>query len=76
MIKFGKSTISIAIFNSKLLVYWRVNPHISPINQGLVNVPIEHHPTIGDIKIPTDIASGDIQNPQKGTFTNPHQNPI
>ena len=28
--------------------------------QGLVNVPIEHHPTIAD-----------IQNPQKGTFTNP-----
>ena len=34
--------------------------------QGLVNVPIEHHSTIGNI-IPTYIWFGDVQNPQKGT---------
>ena len=38
-------------------------------DQGLVNVPIEHHPSIGDII--SKIFQGDVQNPQKGTFTNP-----
>ena len=41
------------------------------IIQGLVNVPLEHHPTstIGDII--SNRFEGDGQNPQKGTFTNP-----
>ena len=39
--------------------------------QGLVNVPIKHHPTIGDIMWYNiqHIFEGDVQNLQKGTFT-------
>ena len=45
------------------------------VKQGFVNVPIEHYPTIGDI-ISNEyyiqrIFEGDVQNPQKGTFTKP-----
>ena len=40
------------------------------IIQGLVNVQIEHHPTIGDI-ISNKMYKVDAQNLQKGTFTNP-----
>ena len=43
--------------------------------QGLVNVPIKHHPTIGDNNL-QQIFRGDIQNPQKGTFTNPWETGI
>ena len=40
---------------------------IHPIFQGLVNVPIKHHPTIGVISSPTDICFGDVkQIPKKG----------
>ena len=35
---------------------------------GLGKCP-KHHPTIGDISSPTDICFGDVQIPQKGTFT-------
>ena len=38
--------------------------------RGLANVPIEHHPIIGDINY-KNIFEGDVQTPQKGTFTNP-----
>ena len=34
---------------------------IARFQQGLVNVPIEHHPTIGDISSPTDMAEGDVK---------------
>ena len=42
--------------------------------QGLVNVPIKHHPTIIwhiIFEYFQQIFEGDVQNPQKGTFTNP-----
>ena len=40
-------------------------------NQGLVNVPIEHHPSIGDIISNRYWFRWCETNPQKGTFTNP-----
>ena len=39
--------------------------------QGLVNVPIEHHSTIGDISSPRDICFGDVQNHQNGRLPTP-----
>ena len=42
------------------------------IQQRLVNVLIEHHPTIGDISSPTDICFGDVkQIPKKGHQSQP-----
>ena len=39
---------------------------------GLVNVPIKHHPTIGDISSPTDICFGDVKPiPKKGHQSQP-----
>ena len=38
------------------------------VRQGLVNVLIEHHPKGYNIQ---QIFEGDVQNHQKGTFTNP-----
>ena len=41
------------------------------INQGLANIRIEHHPTIGDIQQYNlqQILESDVQNLQTGTFT-------
>ena len=40
--------------------------------QGLVNVPIKHHPTIGNVESPTDICFGDVkQIPKKGHLHQP-----
>jgi hypothetical protein len=41
------------------------------INQGLANILIEHHPTIGDIQQYNlqQILESDVQNLQTGTFT-------
>ena len=50
-------------WNSQLFRYWL--PWWINLKQGLVNVPIKHHPTIGDISSPTDICFGDVQHPQK-----------
>ena len=56
--------------------YIQVYPHVSfyvhLISQGLLNVPIEHHPTIGDISSPTDIWFGDVKKiPKKGHQSQP-----
>ena len=42
----------------------------NPFRQGLVYVPSKYHPTIGDI-LSNRYLRGDVQTPQKGTFTNP-----
>ena len=42
------------------------------VDQGLVNVLIKHHPTIGDISSPTDICFGDVKEiPKKGHLLTP-----
>ena len=48
----------------------KINDSCSPKIQGLVDVPIKHQPTIGDI-IANRYLEGDVQNPQKGTFIVP-----
>ena len=43
------------------------------LSTGVDQCPnVSHHPTIGDISSQTDDCFGDVQNPQKGTFANPH----
>ena len=39
--------------------------------RGLVNVQIEHHPTMGIFKIQRTLWGCDVQNPKNRTFTNP-----
>ena len=48
------------------------NPHFDAFGQGLVNVPIYHHPTIGDIISNRYLLlESDVQNPQNGDVYQP-----
>ena len=50
---------------------WRTKTRLWPVEQGLVNVPIEHHPTFGNIISNKYLVWWCETNPQKGTFTDP-----